>query len=125
MHPALSRFPNAEFYHGELEDAETTTRLLDDVEPGLKDVLHGIIARCFHTEAGQVSYLENATDEQSRLHYFDLGIHAIERNDKKSIAIPEHIDAFFELAFPALQGHFQDRMNQHVTVIAAYGHAVS
>ncbi|KAF7198435.1 Helicase SEN1 [Pseudocercospora fuligena] len=125
MHPVLSRFPNAEFYHGELEDAEITTRLLDDVEPGLKDVLDGIIARCFHTEAGQVSYLENATDEQARLHYFDLGIHDIFKNDKKSIAIPEHIDAFFELAFPALQGHFQDRMNQLVTVIAGYGHAKS
>jgi hypothetical protein len=73
----------------------------------------------------RTDYVAHATEAQTRLHYLDFGIQPINRGiESPSVAVPKHIQAFFDLVFPALQKYFGNRTNREVMIIAAYGNAV-
>lgn len=101
--------------------------LLEDVEPGLKTALDGIIATSYvgrvDGEQNRVDYLAYATDAQTRLHYLDFGVKPkVTKN--YSVAIPGYIQGVFDLVIPALHKYFGERMNSDVMIVAAYGNAV-
>lgn len=130
QHPALWAYPSLEFYGASNRNDPETERTLETVEPGLKTLLDGVIAKSLSKgrdgEQKRSDYIESATDEQTRLHYLDFGVQKVHRNGfkKSSMAIPKHIKAVFDLVFPAVQKHFGDRVNQEVMIVAAYGNAV-
>lgn len=128
QHPCISKFPNEEFYGGELQDGPRVKVTLETVMPGLSDVLHGIIYKSFSTFNSAFSpqaYWNNRTDEQARHHYLEVEGERRSGEDGTSKYVQEHIDVFFKYVFPPLQAYWKDRTSKNLMIVCAYGAAVS
>lgn len=128
QHPCISKFPNEEFYAGELRDGPRVHVSLEDVMPGLAEVLHGIIRKSYSTTGNSMSaqhYWNTSTDEKARHHYLEVDGTRRTGGDGTSMYVQEHIDVFFNHVFPALQEYFRDTTSKNLMIICAYSATVN
>ena len=98
---------------------------LEAVKPGLAKVLHGIVAKSFNTKAAAEEYISNATDEQARHHYIEIGGVTKKHPHSSSRVVMAHIDVFFEHIFPDLQAYFGKETEANLMIVCGYSYAVS
>ena len=92
---------------------------------GLSDVLHRIV-RNSHTSAGAAErYWATRTDEKARHHWFEIDGERKKAPGGTSPFVKEHIDAFFDHIFPALQEFWKEQTSENLMIICPYLEAVS
>ncbi|CAK1359698.1 unnamed protein product [Cercospora beticola] len=124
LHESIAGFVSRVFYDNTVINAPSTRRDLEKVEPGLRKIIHRIVASTFTNEAKRKQYRKTATEHQARLHWCEMPRGKIEK-DKRSLAIPKHISLFMRKIFPKLQEHFGKRTSKEVMLIAGYTHALN
>jgi hypothetical protein len=101
---------------------------LDDVKPGLRTVLTGIIAHNGTQDEGEWgSYSLDASDAKARLHWIEVDGKRV-KNPKGSTAVKEHTEVVVDQILPELREYFRSRgekVSEEVIIIVAYTHAVS
>ena len=125
MHPCLSKFPNEEFYNGKLRDGPRIKVELDQVQPGLTKMLHGIIAKIFATQEEGDAYISTAKDEQVRHHYLEISGNVDINEFSGSKFVKAHLEVFFKHVFPDLQAYFKEKTKENLMIICGYGYAVN
>ena len=120
----LSEFVSREFYGDELRNASRIERPLDAVRPGLKEALVAVLKDTYSGPGGQSPILQSSTGEEVRLQYIEMPNGKADISDRRSVAIPSHIELFFQKILPNLQSYFGETMNKEVLIIDGYGNAV-
>lgn len=120
----LSEFVSSEFYGDELRNASRIERPLDAVRPGLKDTLIALLQNTYSGHGGQSPISQSSTGEEVRLQYIEMPNGEADISDRRSVAIPSHIELFFQKILSNLQWYFGETMNKEVLIICGYGNAV-